>query len=88
MNIEIIGLTAGLLTTGCFIPQSIKALRAENTRSISLLMYGLFSLGVLLWLIYGIFLNNRPMIITNALTLPLSLVILGKKIHNIRKGID
>lgn len=88
MNIELIGFLAGLLTTICFIPQAIAALRSPDTKSISLIMYVVFSLGVTCWLIYGILLESPPVIIANAITLPIALIILAKKIHNLKTGKD
>jgi MtN3 and saliva related transmembrane protein len=88
MNPELVGFIAGLLTTICFIPQAIAALRAPDTKSISLIMYIVFSVGVSCWLIYGILLNSPPVIIANSITLPIALIILAKKIHNLKTGKD
>ncbi len=88
MNSELVGFIAGLLTTICFVPQAIAVLRAPDTKSISLIMYIVFSAGVTCWLIYGIMLNSSPVIIANAITLPISLIILAKKIHNLKIGKD
>jgi len=44
-------------------------------------MYLIFSLGVLLWLIYGVLIQAWPVIIANAVTLLLSLWILWMKIN-------
>ncbi len=88
MNPEIIGLLAGLLTTISFIPQTIKALKAKDTKSTSLIMYILFTTGVTSWFFYGLMINSMPIIIFNAITIPLALTILIKKITNVRKGID
>ncbi|PIR31721.1 MAG: hypothetical protein COV36_07255 [Alphaproteobacteria bacterium CG11_big_fil_rev_8_21_14_0_20_44_7] len=73
---DIFGYLAGALTTVCFIPQALKILIHKNVDGLSLLMYSLFSLGVSLWLVYGILLNNIPMILFNSITLLLSLLIL------------
>lgn len=85
---EIIGTIAGILTTISFLPQAIKAIRADNTRSISLLMYAMFSSGVVFWFVYGLIKNDLPIIIFNAITIPLALTILGKKIYNLIRKID
>jgi MtN3 and saliva related transmembrane protein len=77
---NILGLVAGSLTTLSFIPQVIKIWRSKHARDISSGMFSIFSLGVLLWLIYGIQIESLPVIIANALTLGLSLVILAFKI--------
>ncbi|MDP2750938.1 MAG: SemiSWEET transporter [Nanoarchaeota archaeon] len=78
--ITLIGMLAGLLTTGALIPQVLQTWREKKTKDISLWMYILFFIGVLLWLIYGIFLANLPIIIANAVTLVLASVILYFKI--------
>ncbi len=76
-----VGSLAAMLTTVCFIPQAVKTLRERDTRGISLGMYSLFTLGVFFWLIYGLLLQSPPMILANAVTFPLSAVILGCKIR-------
>ncbi len=81
MLTELIGYMAASLTTLCFVPQAVRVLRTRDTRAISLWMYILFSLGVLCWLAYGILLGSKPIIIANAVTLLLSLTILGMKLQ-------
>ncbi len=80
--VELIGMMAGTLTTICFIPQVIKVIKTNDTKSISLWMYISFSVGISLWLVYGLLISSLPIIIANAVTLPLALVILWKKIKN------
>jgi MtN3 and saliva related transmembrane protein len=79
---ELIGYLAALLTTASFLPQALLTLRTRDTASLSLSMYAIFTLGVLLWLIYGIFLRNTAIIAANAVTLLLSASILYVKVHN------
>lgn len=79
---DLIGYLAALLTTASFLPQAILTLRTRDTASLSLSMYGIFTLGVLLWLIYGIYLHNLAIIAANAVTLVLSASILYVKIVN------
>jgi MtN3 and saliva related transmembrane protein len=79
---DLIGYVAALLTTASFLPQAILTIRTRDTDSLSLSMYGIFTLGVLLWLIYGIFLHNAAIIAANAVTLVLSASILYVKIYN------
>jgi MtN3 and saliva related transmembrane protein len=78
-NTEALGLVAGALTTLAFLPQVLKTWQSRSASDLSLGMFLLFSTGVLLWLIYGIRLNARPIIIANALTLVLSALILIMK---------
>ncbi len=76
-----IGLLAAACTTISFLPQAVKAIRTRQTKDISLIMYILLNIGLLLWLIYGIFLNELPIIIANALTLAFTSIILVIKVR-------
>lgn len=80
---DVVGYLAAVLTTASFLPQAVMTLKTRDTKSLSLGMYSLFTLGVLLWLIYGIFLLNPAIIIANAITFVLAAIILGVKIYNI-----
>ena len=65
----ILGLTAGTLTTVAFIPQLAKAWKSKSTGDLSWGMVVTFSTGVLLWLIYGIWIDSLPVILANTVTL-------------------
>ena len=79
---DIIGTIGAILTTACFIPQVVKIIRTKDTRSISLMMYVVFTLGVACWLTYGIILNALPVIIANAVTLVLTFIIIWQKVKH------
>ena len=79
---EILGYIAATFTTASFLPQAILTLKTGNTKSLSLSMYSLFTTGVLLWLIYGIYRSDNAIIIANSVTLILSTAILSFKIYN------
>lgn len=80
---EIIGYIAATLTTASFVPQAILTIRTRDTESLSLGMYGSFTLGVLCWLIYGIQVEDKAIILANAITLMLASLILFFKIYNL-----
>lgn len=81
MNIiEITGFLAAILTTSSFAPQAIKVVRTKQTRDISLGMFSAMTSGILLWLVYGLFIVSWPIIIANAISFVLSVIILGYKI--------
>jgi MtN3 and saliva related transmembrane protein len=82
MNLEWFGYLAAILTTGSFVPQAIMTIRTRNTRSISLAMYVFFTIGVALWLVYGIALESWPMILANTVTLGLAATILALKVRH------
>lgn len=81
-SINWIGTLAGFLTTIAFIPQVAKTWKTRSAGDISLLMFLLFSCGVLLWLIYGVLLHAIPIIIANAITLSLSASVLVLKVKD------
>ena len=76
-----IGLMAACCTTVSFIPQAVQTFRTRDVSGISLGMYGLFALGVALWLAYGLLIWAWPIIVANAITLALALSILGMKLR-------
>lgn len=78
-TIDWIGSVAAALTTTAFIPQAWKVWRSRHTADISLGMYVLFTLGVALWLCYGLLLQSWPIIIANGVTLLLAGVVLAMK---------
>jgi MtN3 and saliva related transmembrane protein len=81
MNLEWFGYLAAILTTGSFVPQAVMTIRSRNTRGISLAMYVFFTIGVALWLVYGIALESWPMILANTVTLGLAATILALKLR-------
>jgi len=78
--IDAVGFAAGILTTIAFIPQVWHSWRTRDLSGISLRMYGLFTLGVSLWLIYGIAVRSWPISVANAVTLVLAGFVLSLKL--------
>lgn len=79
--VDVVGLAGAALTTVCWLPQAAKILRERDTRAISLPATAAFTLGILLWLIYGLALADWPLIGSNIVTLMLMLVILSLKLR-------
>lgn len=77
---DLAGYAAALLTTVAFVPQALKSWRTRDLSGVSLTMYGLFTLGVALWLIYGLLLDSWPIIAANAVTLALAGTVLALKL--------
>jgi MtN3 and saliva related transmembrane protein len=75
-----LGFAAAVLTTGSFLPQAWLTLRTRDVSGISLTMYSAFTLGVALWLVYGLMLGDWPIVMANAVTLALAATILAIKI--------
>jgi MtN3 and saliva related transmembrane protein len=80
-----LGYSAAFLTTVSFVPQALHSWRTRDLSGISLPMYTLFTLGVALWLGYGLAIDSLPVVLANAITLALSSMVLWLKISSIRK---
>lgn len=81
IDVNVIGLAAGSLTTVAFLPQVIKTWKSGSAKDLSLGMFSFFCLGVLLWLIYGILQKDIPVIAANLATLVLASTILFFKLR-------
>jgi MtN3 and saliva related transmembrane protein len=77
---NLIGSLAACLTTVSFLPQAWLSFRTRDVSGVSLGMYSVFTAGVALWLAYGLLLGSWPMVIANAVTLVLALMILAMKV--------
>lgn len=83
---EYFGYPAAFLTTIAFVPQAWKSWRTRDLSGISLPMYALFTLGVALWLAYGIMIASTPIIAANAVTFALAFLVLWLKIAEMQSG--
>lgn len=84
---EIMGLVAGLFTTGSLIPQVIQVFKNKSAKDISLLFTLMFLAGGLLWLSYGIMDNLTPVIFWNTLAnILVVLLLIGKLKYGMPKN--
>jgi MtN3 and saliva related transmembrane protein len=79
--IDFVGASGAVLTTLCWLPQVLKVIREKETRALSLPATVAFSVGVVLWLVYGLAIGDWPLIGSNAATLALMAPILAMKLH-------
>jgi MtN3 and saliva related transmembrane protein len=80
-----VGLVAAVFTTVAFMPQVLRIWRTRSARDISGLGTSLFSIGVALWVVYGVAIHSLPVILANSVTLALNLSILAlKSVHDSR----
>lgn len=79
---ELVGYAAAVLTTASFIPQAVQSWHSRDLSGISLSMYALFTLGVALWMLYGLFIGSWPVILANAITLALAGTVLVLKLRH------
>jgi MtN3 and saliva related transmembrane protein len=75
------GYLAAVLTTVSFVPQVLQTWRTRRAHGVSLGMISLFALGVALWLTYGLLAGAWPVIVANAITLALALLLLAMKLR-------
>jgi MtN3 and saliva related transmembrane protein len=78
---ELLGLVAGTLTTISFVPQVLKVWRSRSAADISLAMFLLFTVGVLLWGIYGVLIGSLAVIVANVVTFVLTVGIIAMKLR-------
>lgn len=78
--ITLLGLVAGTLTTAAFLPQLFKTWKSKSAGDISSIWLVAFTSGIALWLTYGLLINSLPVILSNGITLVLTLIILVFKL--------
>nr|WP_318001064.1 SemiSWEET transporter [uncultured Faecalibacillus sp.] len=75
-----IGTIAAALTTLSFVPQAYQVIKTKDTSGISLGMYIAFVIGVFLWIIHGVNIQDYNLIGANAITFIFASIILTYKI--------
>ena len=77
---EIIGLVAAFITTASFLPQVFKTYKTKDTSGLSLTMYLTFFVGIVLWSVYGIYINSLSVILANSITAILAFYLICLKL--------
>ena len=81
LSADVIGYIAATLTTVSFVPQAWHTFNTKDVSGISLGMYSVFTVGIALWLVYGLMLSAWPIVIANVITLALASLILVMKLR-------
>ena len=76
------GYAAAICTTSAYVPQVIRVWRTRSTKDISLKMFLVLVTGLSLWLTYGIWRGEIPLIAANSVTLALASTILYFKLKH------
>ena len=84
METELIGSIAATLTTLSFLPQVFKTWNSRSAADFSWIWLIGFSSGLSLWLVYGFAIMSWPLIVANAITLSLVLLIGFVKLREVR----
>lgn len=79
-GLEVLGLIATFCTASSFAPQVWRTWKTRDVSGISLSMFCLMTFGLALWLIYGIYRDDIPLIVANAIMVVLSGAILAMKL--------
>lgn len=78
---QALGLCAGALTSGAAIPQVMRTWRTKSARDISMWQLVLLSLGMLLWLGYGLSVGDLPLILANSFSIGCYGSLIGMKLR-------
>jgi len=80
--IAYLGYFAGILTVSSFLPQVIRSWRTRQTRDLSLGMFTLLTTASALWMVYGVFTSDWPVILTNGAMVVMNSAIAVAKIRH------
>ena len=76
MDIEVLGLVAGGITSVAMMPQLIKVIKEKNAEDISVVMLLVLIAGLSLWVWYGILQNELPIILSNSFSVLVNITLL------------
>ena len=76
MDIEVLGLVAGGITSVAMMPQLIKVIKEKNAEDISVAMLLVLITGLSLWIWYGILQNELPIILSNSFSVLVNITLL------------
>ena len=80
-GVDILGYSAGAITSLTFLPQVIKTWKVKSAKDISLLMFLIAAINEVMWIIYGVLLDNWVIILTNIIVLSMALTMIYFKLR-------
>ena len=80
-GVDILGYSAGAITSLTFLPQVIKTWKVKSAKEISLLMFVIAAVNEVMWIIYGALLDNWVIILTNIIVLSMALTMIYFKLR-------
>ena len=69
---DILGYAAGALTAFTFLPQVLKTWKEKSAKDVSLYMFIIAFVNEIMWLVYCVMIDNWVIILTNAVMLVMS----------------
>ena len=73
---NVMGLTAGVLTSVSMLPQLIKVIKEKDATYLSLAMLCILITGLCFWVYYGFLLEELPIIVSNGFAVLLNTTLL------------
>ncbi|MEW6588662.1 MAG: SemiSWEET transporter [Thermoproteota archaeon] len=83
--LTLIGSVASALVSSSFIPQIIKGYKTKHLDDVSYLLMILISIGMSLWIVYGIEKQDLVIIGANVATIVLNMILLALKVKYSQK---
>ena len=80
-GVDILGYSAGFITTLTFLPQVIKTYREKSARDISLNMLLIEAINEVMWIVYGFLKSDMVIVLTNVVVLGMSLTMIFFKLN-------
>ncbi len=80
LSAELFGFVAGALMTVGFLPQVIRVFKLKSAREISLIFNTFLLIGLISWVIYGVYFELTPVILWNSIAVALALALLYAKL--------
>jgi MtN3 and saliva related transmembrane protein len=86
ITLDILGLTATCFTTSSFVPQVWRTWKTRDVSGISLATYLVLTIGLFLWLTYGLLKSDLPLVVANSVMVVLTAAITIMKIVFGKRG--
>ncbi|MBL0153687.1 MAG: SemiSWEET transporter [Chitinophagaceae bacterium] len=80
-GVEILGYSAGFITSLTFLPQVVKTWKEKSAKDISLLMFVIAAINEVMWIAYGILKDDWVIISTNVVVLIMSCIMIFLKLR-------
>lgn len=77
--LTLLGSVASALVSASFVPQIIKGYKTKHLEDVSYLLMILISIGMSLWIVYGIERQDPVIVGANVTTIALNMILLGLK---------
>ena len=83
---QLVGYAAGIMSSIGFVPQTLKAFQTKRVRDVAFWQPFLLTIGMILWLSYGIILKDPPMILANTFAIACNVALLIMKFAYAKNG--